>query len=197
MADDKEKISFSNRNPKPGVDKLFFKRWSPRSFVKSDISKKTLELIFDSARWSPSCYNEQPWTFLTSTEKSFDLFLDKLVDQNKIWAKNCSLIGFIIANRDFSFNGKENLWSEFDCGAAWMALALAVSKVGLYAHAMAGINKESVYRDFSIDRKKYSVVCGFAIGVIGWRENLPVSLQEREVPTPRKALDEIWKRDKF
>ena len=94
------KIDFKKRNPVDGVDEIFYKRWSPRSFKQTEIPENVLEIIFDAARWSPSCFNEQPWLFITSTGKDdFNMFLDLLVDKNQTWARNASLLGFIFSKR--------------------------------------------------------------------------------------------------
>ena len=119
------KIDFSARDPNDKVDPLFSTRWSPRSFKKVAIPETTLQAIFDAARWSPSSYNEQPWQFITNKNDSdFPLFLDLLVEGNQQWAKNSSLLGFIVMRKYSSHNGKLNNSAKFDCGAAWMAMTL-------------------------------------------------------------------------
>ena len=67
-------VNFDQRDPAPGVDPLFVERWSPRALRKADIPEADLRTIFDAARWSPSCYNEQPLGFVTSTPASFAAF---------------------------------------------------------------------------------------------------------------------------
>jgi nitroreductase len=67
-------------------------------------------------------------------------------------------------------------------------------KFGLYTHGMAGIRKDAIYEAFGIDRDEFEVVAGFTIGVLDARENLDAPYAEREEPSPRKSLDEIWKR---
>jgi len=194
---DTYRVEYDKRDFCQGVDELFYKRWSPRSFKKTAISKETLEIIFDTVRWSPSCYNDQPWVFLTSDDSSFETFLSLLVEKNQEWAKNASLIGFIIAKRDFDFNGLKNDWAVFDCGAAWMSLCLAARLQGLYAHGMAGIKKDEVHRVLGIMPDEYEVVAGFALGSIDVPEELSQESQKMEFPSSRKPLDEIWKQGKI
>ena len=62
-------VDYSTRNPQQNVDKLFYQRWSPRSLIKQDIPQEVLNTIFDAARWTPSCGNEQPWLFITTSKK--------------------------------------------------------------------------------------------------------------------------------
>ncbi|MGI9287283.1 MAG: nitroreductase family protein [Pseudomonadales bacterium] len=183
---------FSLRDPVDGVAELFHQRWSPRAFEKRAIANADLLKIMDAARWAPSCYNEQPWFFLTSTDSSFDTFLSLLMDGNQAWAKSASLLGFILCDNQFARNGKENNLAQFDTGAAWMAMTLQARMLGLYTHGMAGIKKDEIYTAFDIDRDKQTVIAGFALGVRAAADALPEALQEREIPSERKPLTDIW-----
>jgi nitroreductase len=184
---------FSKRDPNPAVDPLFPQRWSPRSFVKTAIAPEDLATVLDASRWAPSAYNEQPWRILTSTPETFDIFLGLLVEPNQKWAKNASVIGFMVAKKNFTHNNKPNDWAVYDCGSAWMSMTLQARKLGLYTHGMAGIKKDAVYEVFGINREEYGVVAGFTIGVLDQRENLDKPYIDWESPSPRKPLDEIWK----
>lgn len=188
-------INFANRSPKSHVNDLFVKRWSPRSFKKTKFSATTLSTIIDAARWSPSCFNEQPWLFVTATQvdkEDYSQFLNLLNDKNQTWAKNASVLGFIFARRNFSHNDKANDWSVFDCGSAWMAMTLQARMLGLYTHGMAGIEKQETYRTLNISENDYEIICGFALGVIDTPEKLSDEFQEKEVPSERKPLSKIW-----
>lgn len=188
---------FSARNPEPITDKLFSERWSPRAFQKADIPDVALAAIFDAARWSPSCFNEQPWRFITANnapDGDFELFLSLLAEPNQLWAKNASLLGFIVAKKRFTHNSKTNATANFDCGAAWMAMTLQANKFGLFTHGMAGIKYKDVYPALNIDPESDDVICGFALGVLDTPDNLPEALRAKEKPTPRKPLSEIWQR---
>jgi nitroreductase len=184
---------FSKRDPGPGVAEEFPARWSPRSFVKTTIPAEDLCVIFDAARWAPSAYNEQPWRILTSTDETFETFLGLLVEPNQKWAKNASVIGFMVAKKTFTHNGKPNDWAVYDCGSAWMSLTLQARKLGLYTHGMAGIKKDPIYEVFGIDRNEFEVVAGFTIGILDVKENLDKPYLDWEGPSPRKPLAEVWK----
>ena len=184
---------FSKRDPGPGVAEEFSARWSPRSFTKTAIPAEDLCVIFDAARWAPSAYNEQPWRILTSTDETFETFLGLLVEPNQKWAKNASVIGFMVAKKTFTHNGKPNDWAVYDCGSAWMSLTLQARKLGLYTHGMAGIKKEPIYEVFGIDRNEFEVVAGFTIGILDVKENLGKPYIDWEGPSPRKPLAEVWK----
>lgn len=183
---------FSLRDPAAGVDPLFHQRWSPRSFVKKGLATEVLTRIMDAGRWSPSCFNAQPWRFFTSTDTTFDDYLALLMEGNQVWAKNAEVIGFMVAKQKFEHNGEANPYAEFDCGAAWMGLTLQAQAEGLYTHGMGGIFHDKVTEYLSLDADSDKVVMGFAIGHIGPRDALPGDLAERETPSPRKPLSELW-----
>ena len=178
-------IDFSVRDAAPGVSGLFQRRWSPRAFLSRSIADQDLQTIFDAARWSPSCFNEQPWQFYTSTEQSYERFLSLLVEGNQAWVKTAPLIGFVVAAKTFARNGKNNQHAAFDAGAAWMAFNLQAEKLGLHAHGMGGVHYDEVYKELGIDPSTHRVICAFALGY----KDAAVA----EEITSRKPLADIWR----
>lgn len=186
-------VNFDQRDPAPGVDDLFIQRWSPRALRKVEIPAAELRTIFDAARWSPSCYNEQPWRFVTSTPASFATFLDLLVAANQAWARNAAVLGFLFADRRSARDGSDNALAVFDAGAAWMAMALQARRLGLYAHGMAGIAWDRAHAVLGMDPERYALCAGFAIGALDRPESLPEPARAMERPSPRRPLAELWR----
>lgn len=184
---------FSARDALPGVDPLQVRRWSPRAFVKTTISEADLALLFEAARWAPSCFNAQPWQFHVSTDRSFDDYLHLLLEGNQQWARQASVLGFVVVKKSFAHNGKPNAYAEYDAGAAWMAMTLQARQMGLYTHGVGGIKHDEVARYLQLD-DDHKVVCGFAIGVASAPETLPEELAAKEKPSPRKPLGEVLRR---
>lgn len=189
-------IDFDTRDALPGVDPIFVERWSPRAFQPVPLDEAVLARLMDAARWSPSCFNEQPWRFYTSTPDTFDDYLSMLIEFNQAWARNASVLGFLVGSSHFAANGKPNDVYALDCGAAWMAMSLQARREGLYTHGMAGIKHEEVSDHLELDPDREVVLMGFAIGRLGDRATLDPKLQERETPSSRKPLDDIWIRGK-
>ena len=106
-------------------------------------------------------------------------------------------MGFVIARKHFSRNGKENGLAEFDCGAAWMALTLQARMHNLYTHGMGGIRRDAIYETFAIDPRRYQAVCGFAIGALAEADGLPDDLRAEEKPSPRNKPSVMWQRGTF
>lgn len=189
----KASIDFSARDTNTGVDSMFIERWSPRAFQKHPISDEVMTRIMDAARWSPSCFNAQPWRFYTSTEASFDDFLNLLVEGNQAWAKDVSVIGFLVGQKNFEHNGKPNAWSGFDSGAAWMAMSLQARMEGLYTHGMGGIKADEVADYLNLDSAESEVLMGFTIGKLADLDQLDDEQRGNETPNQRKELAEIWR----
>lgn len=173
------------------VDPLFINRWSPRSFSDEPVSDTEIASIFEGARWSPSSFNRQPWLFVYETDgPDREIFDSILMPGNQVWATRAPLIGFIFAETKTQ-EGRRPRTSQFDTGAAWMALALQARSLGLYTHGMAGIDYDSIYEKLGVSDEFYTAMCGFVAGRIGPRKALPEELQERESPSDRKSISEI------
>ncbi len=186
------KPDFSQRQPNNGADPLFIERWSPRAFQKAAVSDEALTRMVEAARWSPSCFNAQPWCIFTSTEATFNAFLALLVEGNQGWAQEAGVLGFIVSENNFEHNGKPNTYAQFDCGAAWMAMTLQARIEGLYTHGMGGIHADKAADYLKIDVESQSVVMGFAIGKLAELEQLSEAQQKAETPNSRKPLTDIW-----
>ena len=127
------------------VDPLFINRWSPRSFSDEQLTDAEIASIFEGARWSPSSFNRQPWLFVYETDgPDRDTFDSILMPGNQLWASKAPLIGFIFAETKTQ-EGRRPRTSQFDTGAALMALALQARSLGIYTHGMAGIDYDSVH----------------------------------------------------
>jgi len=174
------------------TDQQFVNRWSPRAFHSTPLQDNEIEALFEAARWSPSCFNEQPWRFVfAKTSDDRKKFHTALIDANRLWAEKAPLLVVVACQKHFNHNQKENRWSEFDSGAAWMALALQAHSMGLAAHAMGGIDADKIHQTCNIDPNLYTVICMVAIGKQAPKKTLPAELQERETPSERNPQVEF------
>ncbi len=187
------------RKPEHPVERMFIERWSPRAFSNEMLTEEETFTLFEAARWAPSCFNDQPWRFLYARRGTpeWDVFVDLLVDANKVWAKNASLLVVFIAHKNFEMNGKPNRTHSFDCGSAWMSFALQAAQKGWVAHGMAGFDYDKARKILKVP-EDYSVEAMAAAGKPGRREDLPdEKLRQREVPSPRKPLKDLVFKGQF
>ena len=72
------------------VHELIAARWSPYSFDGRRVAPEDLRSLFEAARWAPSSYNAQPWSYIAATKdepEEFERLLSCLVEGNQVWAQ--------------------------------------------------------------------------------------------------------------
>lgn len=172
---------------------LLQQRWSPRAFDASrSIDSATMESLFEAARWTPSCFNDQPWHFIyahRSQEQAFGKLLACIMPANQTWAKNASVLMIAVASTQFRHNGKPNAHAIYDTGAAVMSLTLEATSQGLYVHQMGGFDPQAARDTFSIPAGNDPIVA-IALGYIGSLEGLPAELQKREIDVPNRRTQQ-------
>lgn len=180
------------------IESNIINRWSPRSFSGEEISDKELYSLFEAARWAPSSFNNQPWRFIFAKRdsKNWKLLFDLLVDFNKQWCVNASVLVVIVSRKTFEHNGKPSFTHQFDAGAAWQNLAIQATSIGLATHAMQGFDYDRAKKDLGVP-DEFEVVAMVAIGKKAPKERLPTELQQREIPSDRKPISEIVMEGKF
>jgi nitroreductase len=183
-----EKGSEKRRADHP-IDKIFVDRWSPRAMSGEAIAEHDLMVLFEAARWAPSSYNNQPWRILYARRDSehWPLFLDLLVQSNRIWAEKAAALLLFLSKTTFDHNGKPARTHSFDTGAAWENLALQAMLRGYVAHGMQGFDYERARTDLKVP-DEYQVEAMVAIGKPGSKDFLPEKLQAMETPNDRRPL---------
>ena len=182
-----------NRETDTALDPLFLNRWSPRAFDGSVMPADDLRTILDAGRWAPSSFNYQPWRFLYATRDdaaNWARFLDLLIPFNAIWAKEASVLLFILSETTMGSPDKPSHSHSFDAGAAWSAIALQSTLIGYHAHGMVGIDMDKTRAELGIP-DGFRIEAAVAIGRMGDPASLPEKLQAREEPSNRKPLEEI------
>ena len=177
------------------LDPVVLERWSPRAFSRAAIDPETLDTLFEAARWSPSCFNEQPWFFLvTDTPGALERMQPVILDGNRTWADQAPVLTLLFARRSFTKGGKPNRWAGFDTGAAWMSLATQAARLGLITHAMGGFSGEKALEVAGLDPAEWEAMAAIAIGRPGDPAELNDNLRSREEPSDRLPLDRIRRR---
>ena len=175
------------RIPDADVAPEFIERWSPRALRPDPLTPAQIASLFEAMRWSPSCFNEQPWRVVygAAGEPEHEHIAGLLVEANQAWASHAPLLIILFNRRNFTHNGKPNRNAAFDTGAAWMSLALQARVLGLYTHAMAGFDTARAYSELGVDEAQYEAQAAIAVGAIGDPSTLPEKFREREVPSGR------------
>jgi nitroreductase len=173
------------------IDDLLARRWSPRAFSERAVDAETVCSLLEAARWAPSCFNEQPWSFIVATKENPEVFsklLGCLREANQIWARQAPVLMVAVAKAAFDHNGKPNRHSGHDVGLAVENLMLQAVSMGLFAHAMAGFDAGRVREAYGVP-EGHDPLVAIALGYPGDPGMLPDDLKERETaPRERKPL---------
>ena len=191
----------ARENANTRIEGLITARWSPRSFDASAMPQEDLDVILEAAGWAASAYNIQPWTFLYAHrgDANWDRFLSYLVEFNQSWAKDASVLIFIVSDRMQGKPGEDrspNHSHSFDAGAAWANMALQATAMGYHAHGMTGIAFGTAEEALGIPAD-HRLEAAVAIGRQAPKDRLPEALREREVASGRKLLSQIAKPGNF
>lgn len=173
---------------------LLTQRWSPYAFSEKKVAPSDLLSLFEAARWAPSSYNEQPWSYIVATsdnKEEFQLLLSCLVEANQEWAKYAPVLALGVASMKFARNGKDNRAAMHDLGAASANLSVEAIARNIYVHQMVGILPDRAKEVYKIP-DGYEALTGLAIGYLAENSNAAAQLQERDrTKRQRKTLSEF------
>jgi len=174
------------------IEGLLAKRWSPRAFSPGAVPVEAVRSLLEAARWAPSCFNEQPWSFIVAAKEdpeAFEALLGCLRETNRVWAGRASVLMVVCAKAAFDHNGKPNRHAGHDVGLAVENLMIQAVAMGMFAHAMAGFDAAKVRETFGVP-EGHDPLVAIAVGYPGDPEDLPGDLKERELaPRERKPLE--------
>src|SRR5947209_19385576 len=151
------------------IHDLLQKRWSPRAFSAQPVESDKLRSLFEAARWAPSSFNEQPWSYIVATKadpQAFALLLSCLVEGNQAWAKAAPVLALGCTSLNFQRNGQPNAAAVHDLGLASGNLVLEATSRGLAVHQMIGILPDRAREVYQIP-EGVQPLTGLAIGYAG------------------------------
>lgn len=177
------------------IENALRRRCSSLAFAERPVEVEKLQQLFEAARWAPSSYNEQPWSFLLTTKNEslldYESLLSCVTGNNRDWAQRAPVLVLSVAKRHFDAGGKVNHYSIHDVGLATENLTIQATAVGLFIHLMAGFDAPKARKLFSIP-DTHEPVCVIAIGYFGNLEALSPELQRRELaPRRRRPFKEF------
>jgi nitroreductase len=165
------------------VHDLIARRWSPYAFADRAVSKADLLSLLEAARWAPSSYNEQPWSYLVATRDNAEEFaklLSCLVEGNQVWAKAAPVLALGCTSLKFVRNGQPNAAAVHDLGLASGNLVLEATARGLAVHQMIGILPDRAREVYQVPAGVQPVT-GLAIGYAADPSILPENLRSRDL----------------
>jgi nitroreductase len=185
-----------NDQPRPDypIHPLIAGRWSPYAFADRPVSPDDLRSLFEAARWAPSSYNEQPWSYILGTKaepEQFQRVHSCLVEGNQAWAGVAPVLAIGCTRLTFERNGKPNAAAVHDLGLAAGNLCLEATARGLHVHQMIGILPDRVRELFRVP-DGVQPLTALAIGYAADPATAPEPLRQRDaVRRGRKPLPEF------
>jgi len=180
--------------PDHPIHSLLAERRSPYAFASRPVGASELRSLFEAARWAPSCFNEQPWSYIVATKDDateFERLLACLVDANQAWAKAVPVLALGVVSQKFALNGKDNRTAAHDLGLAAGNLLVEATARGLVVHQMAGILPDKARETYSIP-DGHVAWTGIAIGYPGDPATIAEPYKTRDLtPRRRKPLSEF------
>ena len=163
------------------IHPLLKERWSPRSFTDQLVDKKSLQRIFEAARWTPSSSNDQPWRFILGIkgDKTWHMIMETLVEFNQKWAKLAPVLALSIGKKISDKNGKPSRTFTYDVGQSVAHITFQAMHEGLFVHQMGGFSAQKATEIFNIP-EEYQAITAFAIGHKGQPELLEDNFAEME-----------------
>jgi nitroreductase len=135
------------------LNELIARRWSPILFEENrPVEHEKILSLLEAARWSPSCFNDQPAHYLVfdgSDSQALERARGCLVEGNA-WARKAPLLLLSVARDNFAYNNQANRHAHHDVGAASENLVLQAVDLGLAAHQMAGYDADKARQEFAI-----------------------------------------------
>eukprot|EP00210_Caulerpa_lentillifera_P009577 g9134.t1 len=176
--------------------RLIHQRYSGRVYDGDrDVPSACFEAMIEAARWTPSCYGEEPWRFLIARKKEepecYGAILETLVAQNHEWAQEAPALIVVAANTRFRLNQKVNDWAGYDTGAAAYAMILQAITLGLVVHPMGGFREEALKEALGIENDDAI----YAVMSVGYPKEPGVPQDRKRQPVSRRFFFGAWQKD--
>lgn len=171
-------------------------RWSPVAFDPRPVPTEKLLSLFEAARWSASCFGEQPWRFIVGVKDTDPATFEKLASTlaaGNAWAKEVPVLILGIAKKTFDYNGSENRFAAYDVGQAVGQLSVQAASDGLFLHQMGGFDAAMAQEIFAIP-ENFAPMAMIALGYLGDAALLADEKQRERHNNPkrvRKPLAEL------
>ena len=159
-------IATPSQEVEGGIHELLARRWSPRTFSSRPVEPEKLAQLFEAARWAPSCYNAQPWSFIVATREDaegYNRLLSTLMEANRQWAQKAPVLILAVAKLEFDHVARSNRHAFYDLGQAVADLTVQATALNLLVHQMGGFDPTAARELFAIPTG-YEPVAVLALG---------------------------------
>ncbi len=134
-----------------GIIKEIRNRRSYRAISNKPVETEIVEQLMTAANLAPSCFNRQPWRYITVQSDAGLQKVQKGLSKGNSWAYNAPLFILVTTKDDFDCKiGDGRDYAEFDTGMSVFSLLVQAEKEELIAHPIAGYDQELLKNEFGI-----------------------------------------------
>ena len=134
-----------------GVLKEINERRSYRALSSEKIEQETVKRLLQAAHYAPSCFNKQPWRFISVQSDKGLSKIRKGLNSGNSWAERAPLFILVCTEDDLDCKLDDGRnYAEFDTGMAVFGLLIQAQKEGLVGHPIAGYDQELLKKEFEI-----------------------------------------------
>ena len=133
-----------------GILEEIEKRRSFRGLSDKLVEIEKLNRIMTAASLAPSCFNKQPWRYITVKSPEGLKKVQKGLNERNSWSFNAPLFILVTTKDDLDCKiGDGRNYAEFDTGMSVFSLLVQAEKEGLLAHPIAGYDQEVLKKEFA------------------------------------------------
>jgi nitroreductase len=173
------------------------KRTSIRAIDSAPIPEGDIIGMLESARWSASWGNLQPWRLIVVRDPATLAALSEAYTRGNAWAARAPVIFVMVSSSRLGKSRGDEPFYLFDCGLAAQSLILEAATRSLVAHPFGGWDDEVVSRVIGLPSDMRVVVL-IAAGREGSLDDLDAITREKaERPQTRRPISEIASADRW
>jgi nitroreductase len=170
---------------------LLMARKATRAIASRDVEQEKVAALFEAARLSASCSNNQPWRFLALTAPAALEKGREALTGGNYWAKAAPVLIYGYSKPDLDCQIAGRNYYLFDLGMAVQNILLQATELDLVARPMAGFSPSKVREAFGL-ADECEVMVAIAVGYEGDVSTLSERHQQMsQAPRERKPLGEI------
>lgn len=173
-----------------------------RILSEKELPSSLINRIIEAGRLAPSCYNNQPWRILEASKDSLEALKASLSEGNAWALKAPSILAVATRASDDCRLDDGRDYALFDAGLCAMNMISQATAEGIVAHPIAGFNPKKAKAALGIPKEWVLI----ALIILAYRNEEPEAipgalspwqLKAETAPRDRKALEEIFSRDRW
>lgn len=181
------------------VKEAIFHRRAYRSLEPVGITLEIITSLAESARLSPSCFNNQPWRYIFVTELEVLKKMHSALSEGNEWAKAASMIIVVFSRKENDCLIRDREYYLFDTGMATAFIILRATELGLVAHPIAGYSPKKTREILGIP-EEMNVITLVIVGKHSSKMNPLMNATQMEIEKERPerlATEEIVFMDRY